>query len=638
MDQIGMVTLQQPLPIATGAKPGSTCGQGRSVPLTASLPDKKMVRRTLKIKYRVVSVMFDHQQHFGRRFEGAAKSFRATRICRKHGINPVSRLKLIHKQHGIQQWPFRQKWATRKGFSLGDERPFEVSSLYMDNQMSKCARSSPRTLALPDGGEIVGPISSSSSEFVGTNDRPHLVRQDQSGSTASHYERKNTREIDLMLAYPCLRAPVGSTRAIGGHVELKTTNMKHLMLQPTKDILSRQIRVAPAYGGRHKNAGKGLANYLAWKPFEEHQESRFHKLNSLARKSFKVLDVLLLWEQSNNIRHFVLRRRLELKRWVRLKKSQDLPRTLQMNCSGSLTAQSASSLHWPISLPDGGRDHEQHFSSRCDYAANSLGAKPICEQHGFNLVSTVKCIGRQYGIHRSTFRQGFSFGGERPAGVLSPSMEEKVVSRLQFLYISWLARSSRHPLALRSGSEILGHIAFSSSELAANNGAHPGRQDKCGSSASRPNKERGKQKMGKGHIPVQLVTRNSKNILAEAVKMLCRSLALGCPPLGASIDIMGFTGGHIREARVSKKNPDQLEGQTTQSTAHPNANALVETHPNANALVSPLPQPSSTHMSSENEDWRYLLASREEALWKGHVYESSDFVELIMVPNVLVAA
>lgn len=166
-----------------------------------------------------------------------------------------------------------------------------------------------------------------------------------------------------MLAYPCLRAPVGSTRAIGGHVELKTTNMKHLMLQTTKDILSRQIRVAPLsliqrrkiwealkwecktksvliledlqqqYGGRHKNAGKGLGNYLAWKPFEEHQESRFHKLNSLARKSFKVLDILPLWEQSNNIRHFVLRRRLELKRWVRLKKSQELLSLLVL-CTG----------------------------------------------------------------------------------------------------------------------------------------------------------------------------------------------------------------------------------------------------------------------------------------------------------------
>lgn len=61
-------------------------------------------------------------------------------------------------------------------------------------QVSQFARSSPRPLALPDGGKIVGPIALSSSDFVATNNGVHLVEQDQSSSTASDYERKNRRE------------------------------------------------------------------------------------------------------------------------------------------------------------------------------------------------------------------------------------------------------------------------------------------------------------------------------------------------------------------------------------------------------------------------------------------------------------
>ncbi|KAH7851454.1 hypothetical protein Vadar_011828 [Vaccinium darrowii] len=497
--------------------------------LTASLPEKKMVRRTLKRKYRIISVMFkNHRQHFGRRFEGAAKSFRAMRICRKHGINRVSRVKHIHKQHGIQQWPFRQKWATRKGYSLGDERLFEVSSPSMDKKldpgllfikMSKFARSSPQTLALPDGGEIVVPIASSPSEFFGTNDRPHLVRQDQSGSTASHYERKNTRGTPERQEITMSSCSVEDLQQHFG--------CKHRDAVKRLDVsISMFKRTCRQHRGYLWPCQIENNDSLARKPFKERHESRFHKLNYLARKLFKVLDVFPLWEQSDNIRHLVRRRRLALKRWVRVKKSQDPSQTLQMSCSGSLTAQSASSLHWPISLPDEGRilsllekktmkktfkrkcsamgvsfeDHQQHFCSRCECTANRLGAKPIYEQHGINLVSSVKRIRGQYGILRRTFRKGYSFGGQRPAGVLSLYTEVKLVSRLQFFHMSWLARSSRYPLALRSGSQISGHIAFSSSEFpATNNGAHPSRQDQCGSSASHPEKKRGREtKDGEG--------------------------------------------------------------------------------------------------------------------------------------------
>lgn len=96
-----------------------------------------------------------------------------------------------------------QKWATRKGYSLRDKRPLEVSSLSMDEilgsrfpfiHMSQFARSLPRRLALRDGSNVVGPIALSSSDFAATNNRGFHVQQDQSGSTVSLYGRKNTRE------------------------------------------------------------------------------------------------------------------------------------------------------------------------------------------------------------------------------------------------------------------------------------------------------------------------------------------------------------------------------------------------------------------------------------------------------------
>ncbi|KAG5547260.1 hypothetical protein RHGRI_013061 [Rhododendron griersonianum] len=77
----------------------------------------------------------------------------------------------------------------------------------------------------------------------------------------------------------------------------------------------------------------------ARKPFEERQELQFHTPDSLAWKSFEELNVLPLCKQSNCIRHVVPQRILALKHWVRLKKSQDLPGTVQMNCSRGLTTQ-----------------------------------------------------------------------------------------------------------------------------------------------------------------------------------------------------------------------------------------------------------------------------------------------------------
>ncbi|KAI8553595.1 hypothetical protein RHMOL_Rhmol05G0028200 [Rhododendron molle] len=619
----------------------------------------------------------------------------------------------------------KRKWATRKGYSLGDQRLFEVISLSMDEKLdsrlliihiSKFARSSPPTLALPDGGEIAGPIASSLNEFSGTKDRPHFVRQDQSGSTASHYKRKNTRET------PNIQ---GITMSLCSVQDLQQHGWKH------KDVVKRlDVNIS-----MFKNTCRQHRSYW-WPCWTKNNDS-------LAWKSFEMLESLPRGEQSNGIRHLVRQRTLTYKHCVRRKKSQDLPQSLQMDSSGGLaTQQSTRSLHWPLSLPDGEpivthseniivrntfkrkcrsmsvsfEDHQQHFCSRCEGAANSLGAKRICKLHGINLVSTAKRIHRQHGIHRCPFRQGYSLGGERPAEVISLSTEEKLVSRLQFVHMSWLARSSLHPFALRSGREIEGYIAFSSSEFAAtNNQALPGGQDRRGSSASRPENERTKEtKYGEGTassiISREVLQKHFGSKREDVAKILgfsvstfkrvCRdhgiprwpnwrSNSVRRPPdphvqknpsptfntpstygqitlvnemggqnsepnecLSDSFEDRNFqnTGngsiaefektptfddsflGHCRDvdfcypavyseteaAQGSSKWAFQLEGQTTQSTAYPNRNALV----------FPQSQMASTEVLNQNmgssEERRDLLASQVEAYLEGHGCESSS--------------
>ncbi|XP_058214169.1 uncharacterized protein LOC131325756 isoform X3 [Rhododendron vialii] len=371
---------------------------------TLSLAEKKMVRKTLKRKCRTMSAIFeDNHQHFARRCEGAAKSLGVTHIFRKHGINQVYTVKRI-KQHGIHQWPFfRQKWAIRKGYSLGEERPFEVSRLSMDEKldsrlqlihMSQFARSSPWALALPDGGEIFRPTAlSRSNEFAATNNISHLVGQDQSGSTASHYECKNTREKsdkqgleDLEQHFGCKHKDAVKSLGVSGSM-FKSTCRQH---------------------------------WVSWWP------GRFENNDSLAWKSFKVLDGLPLGEQSNSIRHLARRRTLTHKHCVRLKKSQDLQRFMLRDCLGGLFPQS------DIGLPDGGHvlslskkknvrktlkrkcrtmsvlsleDHQQHVSRRWEDAVKCLGAKRICRLLTIHRETTANCIRRQLGTRRRPFKQ-----------------------------------------------------------------------------------------------------------------------------------------------------------------------------------------------------------------------------------------
>ncbi|XP_058214173.1 uncharacterized protein LOC131325757 [Rhododendron vialii] len=430
---------------------------------TVFLAEKKMVR-----KCRTMSVIFEENHlHFGRRCEGAAKGLGAMRICRKHGINLVCVLKRIHMQHGIHQWPFRQKWATMKGYSLGEESPFEVRRLSTDEKldsrlqlihMSQFARSSPRALALSDGG-IVRPTALSSSEFAATNNRADLVGQDQSSSAASQYRCKNTRETsdkqgleDLQQHFGCKHKYALKSLGVSGSM-FKSTCRQHWFYwwhgrfknneQQAFDATSNRAHIVKAdergptvsnalfledlrhqFGARCKDAAKGLHDSLAW-------------------KSFKVQDNLPLGEQSNT-----RRRSLMHKHCVRLKKSQDLPRSMLRDCAGGLAAQS------DIGLPDGGHilslsekkivrktlkrecrtmsvlsleDHQQHVGRRWEDTVKFLGAKRICRQLVIHRETTAKRIRRQLGTHRWLFKQsdiGLPDGGH----ILSLS-EKKIVRK-----------------------------------------------------------------------------------------------------------------------------------------------------------------------------------------------------------------
>ncbi|XP_058214185.1 uncharacterized protein LOC131325763 isoform X4 [Rhododendron vialii] len=409
-----------------------------------------------------------------------------------------------------------------------------------------------------------------------------------------------------------------------------------------------------------------------------------------------------------------------------------------MDCSGGLgTQKSTRSLRWPLGLPDGGpivthsekkivrntfkrkcrstsvsfEDHQQHFCSRCEGAANSLGAKRNCKRHGINLVSTAKHIHRQHGIHRCPFRQvthlffhfyqvlliwGYSLGGERPAEVISLSMDEKLVLRLQFLHMSWLARSSLHPFALRSGREIEGYIALSSSEFAAtNNRAHPGGQDRCGSSASRPENERTKETNNREGTASRIISREvleqhfgSKRkdvakMLGYSVstfKRVCRdhgiprwpnrrSNYVRRPPdphgeknpsptvntLSTNAQITMEMGGqnsepneclpdsllgHCRDADICfpavYSETDAAGGSSKWAFPLEGQTTRSTASPNRNALV-PQSQIASTKVLYQNigsaEDRRDLFASQEEAYLEGHVSDEPVGTILHTIPH-----
>ncbi|XP_028089742.1 uncharacterized protein LOC114290060 isoform X3 [Camellia sinensis] len=152
--------------------------------------EKKNMTDKLKRNYKSISVLTREnlEQHFGSSREDVANSF---------GVS-VSTMKRICRKHGISRWPFQPE---RK-----KERLTEVISPSMHEKHDsrlRCiqkplhARSSPRTIALLDGGEMVQLDSSKQQslvEFDVTTNSAHLVKASQSCSTVSHLDETNSRE------------------------------------------------------------------------------------------------------------------------------------------------------------------------------------------------------------------------------------------------------------------------------------------------------------------------------------------------------------------------------------------------------------------------------------------------------------
>ncbi|XP_028104611.1 uncharacterized protein LOC114303655 [Camellia sinensis] len=179
--------------------------------------ENKNTRDKLKRNYKSISVITqkDLEQNFGRSREDVANSF---------GVS-VSTMKRICRKHGISRWPFQPE---RK-----KERSMEVISPSMHEKHDsrlRCirtplhVRSSPRTIDLLDGGEMVQLDSSKQQslvEFDVTNNSAHLVRASQSCSTISHSDETNSRET---LKRKCTSKSVLSFEDLQPHFDCKRDN------------------------------------------------------------------------------------------------------------------------------------------------------------------------------------------------------------------------------------------------------------------------------------------------------------------------------------------------------------------------------------------------------------------------------
>ncbi|CAL5351328.1 unnamed protein product [Camellia sinensis] len=152
--------------------------------------EKKNTRDKLKRNYKSVSVITreDLEQNFGSSREDVANSF---------GVS-VSTMKRIFRKHGISRWPFQPERKKERLMEVISPSMHEKHDLRLRSiQTPLHARSSPRTIALLDGGEMVRLDSSKQQslvEFDVTTNSAHLVRASQSCSTISHSDETNSRE------------------------------------------------------------------------------------------------------------------------------------------------------------------------------------------------------------------------------------------------------------------------------------------------------------------------------------------------------------------------------------------------------------------------------------------------------------
>ncbi|KAI7996989.1 Protein NLP9 [Camellia lanceoleosa] len=176
-----------------------------------SQSEKNNTRDKLKRNYKSISVLTleDLQQHFGSKLEAIAKSF---------GVSK-STLKRKCRRHEISRWPFQPRKKERLmeviSPSMHEKHDLRLQSI----RTPLHARSSPRTIALPDGGEVNCSIISHSDD---TNLRETLKRKCTTESVLS-FE-------DLQQHFGCKRDD--AAKALGVSIStVKRTCRQHGILR-----------------------------------------------------------------------------------------------------------------------------------------------------------------------------------------------------------------------------------------------------------------------------------------------------------------------------------------------------------------------------------------------------------------------
>ncbi|KAH7850705.1 hypothetical protein Vadar_001820 [Vaccinium darrowii] len=464
---------------------------------TVSLPEKKMVRKTLKRKCRTMSVTEIHQQHFGRRCEGSAKNFCATCIGGKHVTSWVSTAKRIHRIH---QWPFRQeKLDSRFQFihmsqcvKAGESGP-TLSTSEKRSLRDALKRASLRDLQQHFGTgrkdavkAICDSLAWKSLEVLDnlslgkhSNSIRHLARRRT--LTNKHCVRlKKSPDLPRSLRSDCsgeLAAQVGPRPDL--HSALGIPDGGHIPSLPEKKTLRKTLK--------RKSRTMSVLN------LEDHQQHVGRRWEDDAKfLGAKRICRQLAIDSRSTEKHIL---RQHGTRWCQFKQSAiDLPdgghilsvskkrivrKTLKRKCRNMTVLRS---------------EYHQHVDSKWEDAVKSLRAKHIYRQ----LVSRAKHVCGQHGFHRWPFQpnwatlKGYFLGDKRPVAVISLSMDGKLVSRLQLIHISWLGRFSPRPTALPPGGEIVEPpLALSSSQLpSTSNRAHLGGQDRSSSTTTHSQNER----------------------------------------------------------------------------------------------------------------------------------------------------
>ncbi|KAI8553581.1 hypothetical protein RHMOL_Rhmol05G0027000 [Rhododendron molle] len=226
------------------------------------------------------------------------------------------------------------------------------SDVFVSNSEENNKREASRRQCMPEGVRSLVDSTTRipSKDFDSPDNNAHLVRAYQSGRIVFNSEKKDMVEG---LNRECLTKSVLSLDDSS-----KQKSLSDVVVTENKSHLVRAYQSGPVLPfSDNKNGREALERecitkiILGLEDLRQHSRGRRDdaaKSNSFAWKSFEVLDSLPLGEQSYSSRHLARRRTLMHKHCVRLKKSRDLPRSLQRDRPGGLAAPS------DIGLLDGG--------------------------------------------------------------------------------------------------------------------------------------------------------------------------------------------------------------------------------------------------------------------------------------------